>query len=136
MAENNSQSLLADIYREVGETKVTVENVSRKLDSHIEYATAELKKINELDNEQNRILDKHIEGVNTLKDMHLAHRMETHQQIQLLQQSFELQKREAEARIEALEKPYDLVKFAGKIIVWVATVGGALVGLLKLFGGL
>jgi phosphomevalonate kinase len=132
----DSLSMLTDIYREVGETKVTVENLSKKMEGHIDHATLEFRRINELDNEQNRILDKHIEGVNTLKDMHLAHRMETHQQIELLKQSVELQKKESDARIQALEKPYDLVKFAGKVIVWVAGVAGALAGLLKLFGGL
>lgn len=138
MADDKKDSLamLVEIYREVGETKTNVENVSRKLDSHIEYSSSELKRINELDNEQNRILDKHIEGVNTLKDMHVAHRMETHHQIALLQENLETQKKETAARIEALEKPYDLVKFAGKVVVWVAGVAGAIAALLKLFGGL
>lgn len=133
---NDNQSLLTDIYREVGETKVNVENMSRKMDSHITHASEEFKRINELDNEQNRILDKHIEGVNTLKDMHLAHRMETHEQIRLLQESISVQKVESNSRIEALEKPYDFIKFAGKVIVWVGTIAGAVAGIIALFGGL
>lgn len=135
MAEDRNNTLLTDIYREVGETKVTVKNVSRKLDDHISATSSELKRINDLDMEQNRILDKHIEGVNTLKDMHVAHRIETITQIDILKETLELQKKETEARLKYIEKPFELIKYAGKVVMWVGAVAGAIAGIIKLFGG-
>lgn len=135
MAEDRNSQMLTDIYREVGETKVTVEAVSKKLDSHIDSTATELRRINDLDNEQNRILDKHIEGVNTLKDMHVAHRIEMIAQLDIMKQNLELQKAESEARIKAIEKPFELVKYAGKVLVWVGTAAGAIAAIMALFGG-
>ena len=135
MSDKDNSSMLADIYREVGETKVTVEAVSKKLDSHVDATAVELRRINDLDNEQNRILDKHIEGVNTLKDMHVAHRIEMIAQLDIMKQTLELQKAESEARIEAIEKPFEFVKYAGKVLVWVGTAAGAIAAIMALFGG-
>lgn len=134
--DQKASSMLADIYREVGETKVNVENVSKKLDNHIDNTVMELRRINELDTEQNRILDKHIEGVNTLKDMHVAHRVETITQIDILKQNLELQRKEVDARMEAIEKPFELVKYAGKVLIWVGSAAGAIAAIIALFGGL
>lgn len=131
----DDRQMLADIYREVGETKITVEAVSKKLDSHVDSTAQELKRINDLDNEQNRILDKHIEGVNTLKDMHVAHRVEMIAQIDLMKQNLELQKRETEARIQAIEKPFEFFKYAGKVLIWVGSAAGAIAAIMALFGG-
>ena len=140
--------MLTAIHREVGETKVKVDAVSEKLNNHVDLTTLELKRINELDAQQNFLLDKHIEGVNTLKEMHLAHRMETFEQISLFKESLVMQKqdmemkqKEIDERIKAIEKPFDLVKYAGKVIVWVSAVGTGLLGVLKalkwfkIFGG-
>lgn len=125
----DSFSMLADIHREVGETSVAVKNVDKKIDSHIDYSLKEFKAINKLDAEQNRILDKHVEGVNTLKDMHVAHRAETKEQIGLLTESLKVQKKDSHERLEALERPYELVKYAGKVFVWVLGVAvAALIG--------
>lgn len=110
--------ILTDIYRDLGETKAIVDRVDERLSSHIKFSLEELNKINELDAEQNRILDKHIEGVNTLKKMYIAHRDETKQQIELLRESLSLQKDEHDKRINSLEKPYDLLKLIGKVSVW------------------
>lgn len=136
MAEdrNNSQ-MLADIYREVGETKVTVEAVSKKLDSHVDSTAMELRRINDLDNEQNRILDKHIEGVNTLKDMHVAHRVEMIAQLDIMKQNLELQKTETEARLKVLEAPRNFIKYAGKVVIWVGSIAGAIAAIVALLEG-
>lgn len=135
MAEDNkldSMAMLTEIYREVGETKTTIGNVDTKLDKHIDYSLNEFGKINTLDAEQNRILDKHIEGVNTLKEMHIAHRAESEQKLSLLQESIRLQKDEHDQRINALEKPYDLLKLAGKVFVWCGGIAGALYAIAQL----
>lgn len=135
MAEDKKttdSALLTQIYREVGETKTAVKSVDSKIDNHIEYSLHEFAKINELDSEQNRILDKHIEGVNTLREMHVAHRNETKQQIEILKESLELQKDECNERLQTLEKPYDLLKLIGKVAVWMGGILGVIYVALKI----
>lgn len=139
MSNDKKDPTLSDIYREVGETKVSVKAINEKVDKHVDMTQIALKEINELDAQQNVILnehklslDKHIEGVNTLREMHVSHRAETAEQINLLKQSVDLQRQECVGRLEALEKPYDLVKFAGKVIIWVGSIAGAIYGIIKL----
>lgn len=122
----DDSSMLVQIHREVGETKISVENLSNNLDRHISYTREELHKINQLDQEQNRSLDKHIEGVNTLKELYLNHKKESEQRINLLTESIDLQKQELTLRIQTLERPYDILKYVGKTIIWVATVGAGI----------
>lgn len=131
MSKDSNNPTLVDIYREVGETKVSVEGISSKLDNHVEYSLTEFSKINELDAEQNRILDKHIEGVNTLKQLYIEHRAESKEQIELLKTSLEVQRTECNGRLAALERPYDLVKFAGKVVVVLGGIIGAIWTILK-----
>lgn len=114
--------LLTNIYREVGEARTQIKVINEKLDSHINLTLKELKSINELDNEQNRILDVHIAGVNTLKELYVAHRKETSEQIRLLRDSLECQKKELQARLTALEESEKLIKYLGKVIMWVGTL--------------
>lgn len=58
------QKQLADKH---DETQRSVSNLDKNLSLHIQKTELELKKINELDEIQNKLLDQHIEGVNTLK---------------------------------------------------------------------
>lgn len=139
--KKDPNSILMNIYREVGETKTFVKSLDSKLEKHIEYSSEEFNKINNLDMEQNRSLDRHIEGVNTLKELYIAHRVESIEQIQLLKDSLEVQKKDSEnnnklieARLQSLEKPGTLIKYAGKVLVWVGTVLAALVSIIKLMG--
>lgn len=107
-------------------------SLDKKLDLHIQKTEYELKKINELDRQQNASLDQHIEGVNTIKEMHVAHRTETKQQIDLMAERLDVQKQETAARLESLEKPYDLVRYAGKVLTWVGAISGSIYAILKL----
>lgn len=135
MSNDNSQNrVLLDIYREVGETKTAVKGLDKKVDSHINFSLEEFRKINDLDQEQNAILDKHIEGVNTLKIMHLEHRKESLEQIAILKESLELQKKEYEVRLKSVEEPLAVIKYLGKVIMWVATASAAIISTLKLLG--
>lgn len=140
MAEEK-KNLLTEIYREVGETKTSVKGLDKKVDTHIDKTEQALKDINEQDAEQNIILsehkqslDLHIEGVNTLRDMHVAHRREAAEQMVILREALDIQRQECDARIEALEKPYDLVKLMGKVAVWLGGVAGAIYGIIRLLG--
>jgi len=129
MSDADNNTLLTNIYREVGETKVSVKALDGKVDSHIKISREEFKAINQLDAEQNSILAAHIEGVRTLREMYSAHRSESLENIAMLRQSLELQRNEAHARIDNLERPYELVKYAGKALVWIMGVSlAALVG--------
>lgn len=134
--DNKNQEMLTKIYREVGETKTSVYNLNKRLEDHINLTLTELKAINELDNEQNRILDVHIAGVRNLEKLYTAHRKEGLEQLAILKELLQNHKAEMNARIEALEKPYDLIKYAGKVIMWVGGVSGAVYGIARLFGAL
>lgn len=145
MAEDGKKqdnfAMLADIHREVGETRTKVEGMETTLGDHIKHTRNELSKINELDAEQNRILDKHIEGVNTLKEMHVAHRNETKKQIESLEESIKLQrealgvqKAELVARLVEIEKPVLSAKAVGKAALWTIATLIAIAGLLVKLG--
>ena len=135
------KKLLVDIYREVGVTQEKVGGLDKKLDDHIRYTQEEFRAINELDNKQNLILaehkqslDVHIEGVNTLKEMYVAHRREAKEELKMLRESLDIKYIEASARISVLEKPYDLLKYIGKVAAWLIPVVGLVSGVLKALG--
>lgn len=123
----NDSKMLVEIYREVGETKVSVDNLIERLGQHIDYTQVELQKINKLDQEQNSSLDRHIEGVNTLKELYLNHKKETDERMNLIA----LQRQDLEARVIKVEKPYDIAKSIGRIIMWVVTAGAALAAIVQ-----
>lgn len=133
MKPKNQQELLTEIYREVGEQKTQVRTMTDRLEQHISMTQEELKAINALDAEQNRILDAHIAGVNTLKEMHVQHREEAKEQLQVLQSMLENQSKDSDERLKALERPYDLIKYAGKVIMWVGGISGAILAITKFF---
>lgn len=135
----DEKKLLIDIHREVGVTQTKVEAVADTVNTHIQTTKAEFDKINELDAEQNLILaahkaslDTHIEGVNTLKEMYVSHRQESEEKISILRENLKMRHEESIARIEALEKPYDFVKYAGKVAVWVGGILGVVLTVLKI----
>jgi dynactin complex subunit len=55
------------------ETHKAVVALDKKLELHIQRTEFELNRINELDANQNKLLDEHIAGVNTLKNMYETH---------------------------------------------------------------
>lgn len=123
--DSSHDKALASISREIGETKVALKGIHSRLDEHINLTVKELKAINELDNEQNRILDVHIAGVNNLRDMYVAHRQETNQQIQLLKQMVNKNNELSQARLDKLEQTETLLKYIGKVFIWVVMTSGA-----------
>lgn len=132
---NNSDSqnsVLLDIYREVGETKVAIDSLDKKVETHIRFSLEEFNKINELDQEQNSILDKHIEGVNTLKAMYVEHRKESLKQIAILNETLELQKKEYEVRLKEVEEPLAFIKYLGKVLMWVASISAGILAIANL----
>ena len=107
--------MLNKIAEKAEETQNCVNQLDKKVDLHIQKTQYELEKINKLDEEQNRILDKHIEGVNTLKKMYSTHEEENN------------------TRFEALEAPRKWLSTTMKIILTVGGVVGAILGVVKYF---
>jgi len=96
------------------ETSKSFSELDKKVDLHIQKTEYELKAINEQDEIQNRLLDQHIEGVNTLKMIHEEHVKENN------------------LRFSQLEKPREFIKTATRAVLWLGGIGTALIGIVEL----
>ena len=114
--------LLNKISDHVQETTRTMASLDKKLDLHIQKTEMELQRIKETDDMQNKLLDQHIEGVQTLKKMYEAH---------------ELADVERFDKLQPKEIFKSLCKSTGKTFLKVFAVAGAiasaLAGFAKLF---
>jgi len=99
------------------ETKDSISNLDKKLDLHIQKSEYELKQIHETDKRQNVILEEHVQGVTTLKEMH------------------RLQKKEFSVRFEKLEAPRKWVKTTAKYLIGLGSIVGTAYAIVKLFMG-
>ena len=106
--------ILGKISSQVADTQVCLEKLNNKVDLSTQKLQSEIEKINQLDEQQNKILDEHIAGVNTLKEMHT------------------LQKNEVGARLKDLEKPREWLKMTRKGILWLGGLAAAVMTILKL----
>ena len=116
--ERNERHLeiLAKISVQVDHTQKCLDMLDQKVDLSVKKLESEIIAINKLDEQQNKILEEHIAGVNTLKQMH------------------ELQKKEVAARLAELEKPGEWLKMTRKGILWLGGIAAALAAILKLIG--
>ena len=96
------------------ETANSFAHLDKKVDLHIQKTEYELARINTQDEIQNKLLDQHIEGVQTLKRM-----FENHEQ-----QDFE--------RFQKLEEPRKWIQGTLKIFLAFGGLGTAIVGIMKL----
>jgi hypothetical protein len=113
--------LLRGLVEDQRSTNKAVVELDKKLELHVQQTSYELKRINDQDEIQNHLLDKHIEGVNTLKAMHLAHVEENKKQFD-----------KVDDEIEGLRKPAEWIRTTTKIILWLGGIGTALVGILEI----
>lgn len=120
------------------DTKNCISMLDKKVSLHIQKTEYEFEKINALDQQQNEILDKHIEGVNTLKKMYSLQKEDFENR---LQQQVEAYKKDLKAhhdRLRSIEKPREtrryLAKLLSKIGGGISVAAGAIYGVLKLFG--
>lgn len=117
MADENKRilELLLEGQRQLAdkhdETQRSVANLDKKLDLHIQKTELELRGINELDAIQNKLLDQHIEGVNTLKRWADGHETANSQRFQKLE--------------EKHAAPRKWLKTAAKIIVTLGALATA-----------
>lgn len=93
-------------------------DLDKKVDLHIQKTEYELKNIHEQDAVQNKLLDQHIEGVNTLKKM------------------FERHDKEDRERFAKLEEPRKFIKTVTRIVLWTGGIGTAVMGVLELLAKL
>lgn len=89
-------------------------DLDKKVDLHIQKTEYELKEIHKQDSIQNDLLDKHIEGVNTLKLM------------------FEKHEEKDATRFANLEEPRRILKGTMKAVIWIGGLGTALTGVMEL----
>lgn len=118
MAKSNKDELLAFLQRIEGKSNdvhLALAHMDKKLDLHIQKTEFELKQINKMDEVQNKLLDQHIEGVNTLKLIHDEHVKENN------------------LRFSKLEAPRRWFRDSLKILISLGALAGAVAGFMKLF---
>lgn len=110
---------LMDEHRDArSETSKAISNLDKKVDLHIQKTEYELKGIREMDDIQNKLLDQHIEGVNTLKLIHDEHVKENN------------------IRFSKLEEPRKFLKTMTRIVLWLGGIGTAAIGIAELIARL
>jgi hypothetical protein len=107
--------ILSRISNQVNSTQLCLDKLNSKVDLSTQKLQSEIEKINKLDEQQNRMLDEHIAGVNTLKKIH------------------ELQKEEVGKRLKELEKPREWLKTTRKGVLWLGGIAASVYSILKLF---
>lgn len=120
MDSNGPTSLYVDLLRKLldqsEDVSKIIDRMDRKMDLHIQRTEYEFEKIKELDETQNRILDEHVAGVNTLKAM------------------LEVYKSEANQRLDSLEQPRKTLATLKTWIISAAAVVAAIMTILQLLG--
>jgi hypothetical protein len=106
---------LNDMKSLVRETHTHLISLDKKVDLHIQKTELELQRINELDQTQNALLDKHIEGVNTLKKWCDQHASDNDKKFEVLAAQMNSPKKWAQTTV--------------KIVVTLGAVAGALAAL-------
>lgn len=96
------------------ETASSFSLLDKKVDLHIQKTEYELARINDQDEIQNKLLDQHIEGVNTLKKM------------------FEVHEQQDIARFQKIEEPRRAIKYVTKLTLWLGGLGTAAMGIVEL----
>lgn len=116
MSENDSLhlQLLKKLLASQLELQETVAELDKKMELHAQKADYEFSQLKRLDEEQNALIDEHIAGVTTLRQMH------------------KLLKDDIHARLERLETPRKALNYATSLILWLGSIAGATLGLIKL----
>lgn len=110
-------SLLLKISEQVEDTSQCVSKLDKKLDLSIQHLEFEIKKINELDNEQNSLLSEHMKRSDTLEKLY----------IQL--------KKETDNRLEQVEQPKKWLNFTTRVIITLGALAAAILSILKFYNG-
>lgn len=100
-----TEKILSDILSRVEDSNSSIRELDKKFELHKQRIEFDIDRINELDARQNDLIDEHIQGVNTLKEMHVAHREESLKMIHRLKESCDMQMAATDTRLRELEKP-------------------------------
>lgn len=104
---------LATVLKKQDQAMDLMQTIDKKVDLHIQKTELKFEQIHNLDEQQNLLLDKHIEGVNTLKKWCDSH------------------ERANDRRFEVLERPRKWLKMTKEILMWMSAVAGALLVIAK-----
>lgn len=115
---SDDKSAHANIHKALQELFGQFSKLDKKLDLDIQAINFQLKSINKLDDHQNQLIDEHIEGVNTLKNM------------------YALLKEEHDSRLKALEEPKKFRDHLKKDLKYWLTIAGLVVALVSKISGL
>ena len=117
--DNKSQkdytNLLIKISDQVTDQGKILTKLDKKVDLNIQKVEYELSNIHETDQVQNKLIEEHISGVQTLQGIYVEH------------------KKENDVRFEALEAPRKWLKTTKKILLVLGSIAAAVFGILKLF---
>lgn len=117
--EDEKFRIVLEELRKISRKQDTIDDrtaeLDKKLDLHVQKTDFQFKRLSELDEQQNRLIDQHIEGVQTLKKI------------------VEQNKESAEARIKELEKPTAFLQTAWGLLLKLGLFAGT-VAALGVFG--
>lgn len=109
-SETEKFRIVLDELRKISAKQDTMDSRSveldKKLDLHVQKTDFQFRRLSELDEQQNRLIDQHIEGVRTLKKI------------------VEQNKESAEARIKELEKPTAFLQTAWGLLLKLGLFAG------------
>lgn len=109
-------------------------NLDKRLSLREQAISHEFEKINKLDQEQNRLLDEHIAGVNTLKKMLVLQKKELKAIISILENQTSERFEKIDDRIDDVEAPQKAAKIFVKFVGGIGILVSSIFGVLKLFG--
>lgn len=113
IAQSSFVKLLEKVADQSLSIQEQVNKLDKKLDLDIQNLTFKIEAINSLDEQQNKLIDEHIAGVNTLKEMH-----------SILKQEYDKKFTE----LESPKKFWDKIKKDLKYWLTIATVVVGLLG--------
>jgi len=108
-------AILERIADQVTDQGKLLTKLDKKVDLNIQKMEYELSNIHQTDMVQNKLIEEHIAGVNTLQGIYEEH------------------KKENNARFETLEAPRKWFKTTKNIILVLGSLAAATLGILKLF---
>lgn len=94
-----------------------------RVETKVDFLSEDMKEVKAQDLIQNKLIDEHIAGVNSLKQL-----------IQIESAKFEVYKTETDARLKILEFPFKFIQTNKKALVWIGGICSALAGIAKFAG--
>lgn len=94
-----------------------------RVETRVDYISEDMKEVKAQDLIQNRLLDEHIAGVNSLKQL-----------VEIEGQKRDIIQKETDARLKKIESPLKFIQVNKAAIIWIGGICSAIAGIAKLFG--